>query len=51
MVSDIKEVTEHIVRSIFHHSIVRVHVIVNNQGWLVGAWFLRTLAQTTSFKL
>jgi hypothetical protein len=50
MVSDLKEVTEHIVRSIFHHSIVRVHVVVNSQSCLVGAWFLRTHAQATSFK-
>jgi hypothetical protein len=51
MVSDLKEVTEHIIRSVFHHSIVQVHVVVNVQGWLVSAWFLRTLVQTTSFKL
>jgi hypothetical protein len=35
MLSYLKEVTEHIVRSVFHHSIVRVHVVFNCQGWLV----------------
>jgi hypothetical protein len=51
MVSDLKEVTEHIVQSVFHHNIARVHVVVNSQGWLVGAWILRILARTTSFNL
>jgi hypothetical protein len=32
MVSDLKEVIEHIVQSVFHHSIIQVHVVVNSQG-------------------
>jgi hypothetical protein len=48
MVSDLEKVTEHVVRSVFHHSIVRVHVVVNNQGRLIGTWILRILARTTA---
>jgi hypothetical protein len=50
MVCDLKKVAEHVVRIVFHHSIIRVHVVVNFQGWLVSAWILRILARTTSFK-
>jgi hypothetical protein len=50
MVCDLKKVVEHVVRIVFHHSIIRVHVVVNFQGRLVGAWILRILARTTSFK-
>jgi hypothetical protein len=50
MVSDREKIIEHVVRNVFHHSIVRVHVVVNCQGRLVGAWILEILAQTTSFK-
>jgi hypothetical protein len=50
MVSDLEQVIEHVVRSVFHHSIVRVHVVINSQGRLVGAWILGILALTTSFK-
>jgi hypothetical protein len=50
MVSDLEKVTKYVVRIVFHHSIVRVHVVINCQGRLVSAWILGILAQTTSFK-
>jgi hypothetical protein len=50
MVSNLEKVTEHVVRIVFHHSTVRVHVIINYQGWVIGAWILGILARTTSFK-
>jgi hypothetical protein len=50
MVSDLEKITEHVVRSVFQHSIVRVHVVISSQGRLIGAWILGILAQTTSFK-
>jgi hypothetical protein len=50
MVSDLEKVTEHVVQIVFHHSIVQVHVVVNIQRWLIGAWILGILARTTSFK-
>jgi hypothetical protein len=50
MVSDIKKVTEHVARIVFHHSIVRVHVAVSCQGRLIGALILGILARTISFK-
>jgi hypothetical protein len=50
MISDREKIIEHVVQNVFHHSIVRVHVVVNCQGRLVGAWILEILAQTTSFK-
>jgi hypothetical protein len=37
MVSDLETVTEHVVRSVFHHSIFWVHVVINSQGQLVSA--------------
>jgi hypothetical protein len=37
MVSDLENVTEHVDQIVFHHSIVRVHVVINCQGRLVGA--------------
>jgi hypothetical protein len=43
MVSDLKKATKHIVQSVFHHSIVRVHVVIKSQGWLIGAWILEIL--------
>jgi hypothetical protein len=51
MVNDLEKVTEHIVRSVFHDSNVRVHVVINSQGCLVSAWVIWILTQTTSFKL
>jgi hypothetical protein len=50
MVSDLEKVIEHVIQSVFHHGIVRVHVIINYQGQLIGAWILGILALTTSFK-
>jgi hypothetical protein len=50
MVSDLGKVTEHVIQIMFHHSIVRVHVVVNCQGRLIGAWILGILSRTTSFK-
>jgi hypothetical protein len=50
MVSDLEKVTEHVIRIVFHHSIVRVHVVINDQGWLIDAWILGILARTISFK-
>jgi hypothetical protein len=50
MASDLEKVAEHVIRIIFHHSIVQVHVVINSQGWLIGAWILGILARTTSFK-
>jgi hypothetical protein len=50
MVNDLEKVTEHVVRIVFHHSIIRVHVVINIQRRLVGAWILGILARTTSFK-
>jgi hypothetical protein len=50
MVNDLEKVTEHVVRILFHHSIIRVHVVINIQRRLVGAWILGILARTTSFK-
>jgi hypothetical protein len=50
MVSDLEKVTEHVIRIVFHHSIVRVHVVVNSQGRLIGAWIMGILARTTNFK-
>jgi hypothetical protein len=50
MVSDLEKVVEHVVRIVFHHSIVRVHVVINIQRRLVGSWILGILARTTSFK-
>jgi hypothetical protein len=50
MVNNLEKITEHIVQIIFHHSIVRVHIVVNIQYRLVGAWILGILARTISFK-
>jgi hypothetical protein len=50
MVNDLEKVIEHVVQIVFHHSIVRVHVVINSQGRLVSAWILGILARTTSFK-
>jgi hypothetical protein len=50
MVSDLEKITEHFIQIVFHHSIVRVYVVVNIQHRLIGAWILGILAQTTSFK-
>jgi hypothetical protein len=50
MVSDIQKIVEHVIRIIFHHSIIRVHVVINIQHRLVIAWILGILVQTTSFK-
>jgi hypothetical protein len=50
MVSDIEKITEYVVRSVFHHSIVRVHVVVNSQGRLISAWILGILTRITNFK-
>jgi hypothetical protein len=50
MVSDLEQVVKHVVQIVFHHSIVRVHVVVNIQRRLVSAWILGILARTTSFK-
>jgi hypothetical protein len=50
MVSDLERVTEHVVQSVFHHSIVQVHVVINSHGRLISAWILGILARTTSFK-
>jgi hypothetical protein len=50
MVSDLEKVTEHVVQSVFHHNIVRVHVVINSQGRLIDAWILGILARSTSFK-
>jgi hypothetical protein len=50
MVSDREKGTEHVIQIVFDHSIVRVHVIVNSQGWLIGACIMGILARTTSFK-
>jgi hypothetical protein len=44
MVNDLEKVTEHVVRIVFHHSIIRVHVVINIQRRLVGAWILGILA-------
>jgi hypothetical protein len=50
MVSDLENVIEHVVRIVFHHSIFRVHVVINIQRWLIGAWILGILARTTGFE-
>jgi hypothetical protein len=44
MVSDLEKVTEH-VEIVFHYSIVHVHVVVNIQRQLVGAWILGSLLE------
>jgi hypothetical protein len=44
MVSDLEKVTEHVIRIIFHHSIVRVNVVINSQGRLVIVWIMGILA-------
>jgi hypothetical protein len=44
MVSDLEKVTEH-VEIVFHYSIVHVHVVVNIQHQLVGAWILGSLLE------
>jgi hypothetical protein len=50
MVSDLEKIAKHIIRIVFHHSIVRLHVVINIQRRLVGPWILGILARTTSFK-
>jgi hypothetical protein len=50
MVSDLEKVTEHVVQIVFHNSIIPVHVVVNCQGRLIGAWILGILARATIFK-
>jgi hypothetical protein len=50
MLSDLEMITEHVVQIVFHHSIVQVHVVINSQGRLIGAWILEIHARTTSFK-
>jgi hypothetical protein len=50
MVSDLEKVTDHVIRIVFQHCIVRVHVVINSQGWLIGAWILGILARETSFE-
>jgi hypothetical protein len=37
MVNDLEKVIEYVVQIIFHHSIVRVHIVINSQGRLVDA--------------
>jgi hypothetical protein len=44
MVSDLKKVIKHVVRSVFHHSIVQIHIVVNSQDRLINAWILGILA-------
>jgi hypothetical protein len=44
MVSDLEKITQYVVRIIFHHSIVRVHVVINIQRRLIDAWILGILA-------
>jgi hypothetical protein len=48
MVSDLEKVTDHVIRIVFQHCIVRVHVVINSR--LVGAWILGILARETSFE-
>jgi hypothetical protein len=50
MVSGLEKITKHIIQIIFHHNTVRVHIVINSQGRLIGAWILGILARTTSFK-
>jgi hypothetical protein len=44
MVSGLEKIAEHAVQIVFHHSIVRVHAVVNIQCQLIGAWILGILA-------
>jgi hypothetical protein len=37
MVSDLEKIAEHVVRIVFDHIIIRVHVVVNIQCRLIGA--------------